>query len=93
MLCKLHDRTMADAGARERGPGGARMKRLHRSPMWVKKLIIPVLLLLSAADFSHAQSDYRYTPASKDPSKLSTVIGRMREHTSSASARVRSTSI
>ena len=49
--------------------------------MWVKKLIIPVLLLLSAADFSHAQSDYRYTPASRDPSKLSTVIGRVREHT------------
>ena len=49
--------------------------------MWVKILIIPVLLLLSAADFSHAQSDYRYTPASRDPSKLSTVIGRVREHT------------
>ena len=49
--------------------------------MRVKNLIIPVLLFFAAADFSHAQTDYRYAPASKDPSKKMTVIGRMRMHT------------
>ena len=43
--------------------------------MRVKHLIIPVLLLFAAADFSHAQTDYQYTPAAKDPSKKMTVIG------------------
>ena len=49
--------------------------------MRVKHLIIPVLLLFAAADFSHAQTDYPYTPAAKDPSKKMTVIGRMQVHT------------
>ena len=49
--------------------------------MWVKTLIIPALLLFAAIDFSHAQTEYRYTPAAKDPSKISTVIGRMGMHT------------
>ena len=49
--------------------------------MWVKTFIIPVLLLFAAIDFSHAQTEYRYTPAAKDPSKISTVIGRMGMHT------------
>ena len=49
--------------------------------MRVKHLIIPLLLLFAAADFSHAQTDYRYTPAAKEPSKKTTVIGRMLIHT------------
>ena len=49
--------------------------------MRVKHLIIQVLLLFAAADFSHAQTDYQYTPAAKDPSKKMTVIGRMQVHT------------
>src|SRR5512137_3031050 len=49
--------------------------------MRVKHLIIPVLLLLAAAEISHAQTDYSYTPAAKDPSKKMTVIGRMQLHT------------
>jgi L,D-transpeptidase ErfK/SrfK len=49
--------------------------------MWVKTLIIPALLLFAAIDFSHAQTEYRCTPAAKDPSKISTVIGRMGMHT------------
>jgi L,D-transpeptidase ErfK/SrfK len=49
--------------------------------MRVKHLIIPVLLLFAAADFSHAQTDYQYTPAAKDPSKKMTVIGQMQVHT------------
>ena len=49
--------------------------------MWVKTLIIPALLLFAAIDFSHAQTEYRYTPADKDPSKITTVIGRMGMHT------------
>jgi hypothetical protein len=49
--------------------------------MRVKHLIIPVLLLFAAADFSHAQTDHLYTPAAKDPSKRMTVIGRMVVHT------------
>ena len=49
--------------------------------MWVKTLITAVLLLFAAIDFSHAQTEYRYTPAAKDPSKISTVIGRTGMHT------------
>ena len=49
--------------------------------MRVKHFIIPVLLLFAAADFSHAQTDYQYTPAAKDPSKKMTVIGQMQVHT------------
>jgi len=49
--------------------------------MRVKHLIIPLLLLFAAADFSHAQTGYRYTPAAKEPSKKTTVIGRMLIHT------------
>jgi L,D-transpeptidase ErfK/SrfK len=49
--------------------------------MRVKHFIIPVLLFLAAADFSHAQTDYLYTPAAKDPSKKMTVIGRIQVHT------------
>ena len=45
--------------------------------MRVKHFIIPVLLLFAAADISHAQTDYLYTPAAKDPSKKTTVIGHM----------------
>lgn len=49
--------------------------------MRVKQLIIPVLLLFAAAEISHAQTDYPYAPAAKDPSKKTTVIGRMQVHT------------
>jgi len=49
--------------------------------MWVKTLIIPVLLLFAAVDFSHAQTEYRYTAAAKDPSNIATVIGRLGTHT------------
>jgi L,D-transpeptidase ErfK/SrfK len=49
--------------------------------MRVKNLIIPVLLLFAAAEISHAQTDYYFTPAAKDPSKKMTVIGRMQVHT------------
>jgi len=49
--------------------------------MRVKHLIIPVLLLFAAAEISHAQTDYPYAPAAKDPSKKTTVIGRMQAHT------------
>ncbi len=49
--------------------------------MRVKHLIIPVLLLFAAAEISHAQTDYPYAPAAKDPSKKTTVIGRMKVHT------------
>jgi L,D-transpeptidase ErfK/SrfK len=49
--------------------------------MWVKIFIIPVLLLFAAIDFSHAQTEYHYTLAAKDPSKISTVIGRTGMHT------------
>jgi L,D-transpeptidase ErfK/SrfK len=49
--------------------------------MWVKILIIPVLLLFALIDFSHAQTEYSYTPAAKDPSKITNVIGRIGMHT------------
>jgi L,D-transpeptidase ErfK/SrfK len=49
--------------------------------MRVKHLIIPVFLLFAAAEISHAQTDYPYAPAAKDPSKKTTVIGRMQVHT------------
>jgi L,D-transpeptidase ErfK/SrfK len=49
--------------------------------MRVRTLIIPVLLIFAAIDFSHAQTEYHYTPAAKDPSKINTVIGRLGAHT------------
>jgi L,D-transpeptidase ErfK/SrfK len=49
--------------------------------MWVKTLIIPVLLLFTLIDFSHAQTEYSYTPAAKDRSKITNVIGRIGIHT------------
>jgi L,D-transpeptidase ErfK/SrfK len=49
--------------------------------MRVKTLIIAVLLFLAGLDLSLAQTEYRYAPAAKDPSRVSTVIGRMIVHT------------
>ena len=49
--------------------------------MRVKTFIIAVLLFFAALDLSLAQTEYRYAPAAKDPSRVSTVIGRMRVHT------------
>jgi L,D-transpeptidase ErfK/SrfK len=49
--------------------------------MRVKTLIIPGLLLFALIDFSHAQTEHRYTAAAKDPSTIATVIGRMGMHT------------
>lgn len=49
--------------------------------MRVKTLIIAVLLFFAALDLSVAQTEYRYAPAAKDPSRIITVIGRMLTHT------------
>jgi L,D-transpeptidase ErfK/SrfK len=49
--------------------------------MRVNKFIIPVFLFLAAVDLALAQTDYPIAPASKDPAKLVTLIGRFRMHT------------
>jgi len=49
--------------------------------MRVYKFILPVFLLLAAVDLALAQTDYPIVPASKDPAKLVTLIGRFRMHT------------
>ncbi len=49
--------------------------------MRVKILIIAVTLFFAGLDLSLAQTEYRYAPAAKDRSRVSTVIGRMIVHT------------